>query len=356
MSRPPHLRVGCGLGLFTTLVLLLLFSASPSVVVATPEARSYGHVVAISLGSSYSSVGVFAKGAVNIPAEGQSFSLSRANRRALHSGLSEPLDVLLFQPSRLLCCAEESEYFLSRAFPNPKNGPGTHTHDGRVAIAETLPLILGRLKATADQWLGQSTTHVVIAVPRRVRDDERRAIREAAESVGLSVLRLLPAPRAAGLAFGLDDHQDERVGLVVEMGRRHFEVSLLGYDWGVFEDLADVTDTALGEEMGNFIQGSLPTGSRGSEDPFGKALAYMELVIREAGLTRGDVDDIVLVGEYARDERARSPVRDFFGGRDPLRCSYGADGGCDPDEAVTMGAAVSAKMYTLPRLLGIREP
>ncbi|GJC99540.1 heat shock protein 70 [Colletotrichum higginsianum] len=335
-SRPPQLRVGCGLGLLTTLVLLLLFSPSPSVVAASPEARSYGHVVAISLGPSYSSVGVFAKGAVNTPAEGQSKYVNG--------------DI------RLLCRAEESEYFLIRAFPNPKNGPGTHTHDGRVAIAETLPLILARLKATADQWLGQSTTHVVIAVPRRVCDDERRAIREAAESVGLSALMLLPAPRAAGLAFGVDDHQDERVGLVVEMGRRHFEASLLGYDWGVFEDLADVTDTAFGEEMGDLVEGSYPTGSRGSEDPFEKALTYMDLVIREAGLTRGDVDDIVLVGEYARNERARSLVRDFFGGRDPLRCSYGADGGCDPDEAVTTGAAISAKMYTLPRLLGIREP
>ncbi|TQN63726.1 Chaperone protein DnaK, partial [Colletotrichum shisoi] len=203
----------------------------------------------------------------------------------------------------------ESEYFLSRAFPNPKNGPGTHTHDGRVAIAETLRLILARLKATADQWLGQSTTHVVIAVPRRVRDDERRAIRETAESVGLSGLGLWPAPRAAGLAFGLDDHQDERV--------------------------------ALGGEMGDFIRGSHPTGSHGGEDPFEQALAYLDLVIREAGLTRGDVDDIVLVGEYARNERARSLVRDFF-----------ADGDCDPDEAVTMGAAIPAKMYTLPRLLG----
>ncbi|KAJ0158123.1 78 kDa glucose-regulated -like protein [Colletotrichum tanaceti] len=221
-----------------------------------------------------------------------------------------------------------------------------------MSFAETLPLVLARLKATADQWLGESTTHVVIAVPRRVRDDERRAIGEAAESVGLSVLVLLPAPRAAALAFGLDDHRDERVGLVVEICRRNSEVSLMGYDRGVFEDLADVADTAIGEEMADLVQeGSHPTGSRATV----AALAHVDLVIREAGMTRGGVDDVVLVvDEYVRNGRARSLVRGFFGGRGPLGCLYGADGVCDPGEAITMGAAVQARMYTLPRLLGDR--
>merc|ERR1719401_644290 len=108
-------------------------------------------------------------------------------------------------------------------------------------------MILGKMKATAENYLGQKVTHAVITVPAYFNDAQRQATKDAGSISGLSVARIINEPTAAAIAYGLD-RQGEKTILVFDLGGGTFDVSLLTIDNGVFEVVATSGDTHLGGE------------------------------------------------------------------------------------------------------------
>src|SRR6187551_1098071 len=117
--------------------------------------------------------------------------------------------------------------------------------------------ILQDLKKTAEAYLGETVTEAVITVPAYFNDAQRKATKDAAEIAGLKVLRVLPEPTAAALAYGLDKKKDEKI-LVYDLGGGTFDLSVLDVGDGVFEVLSINGNTHLGgddfdEELINYL-------------------------------------------------------------------------------------------------------
>ena len=117
--------------------------------------------------------------------------------------------------------------------------------------------ILQDLKKTAEDYLGEKVTDAVITVPAYFNDAQRKATKDAGEIAGLKVLRVLPEPTAAALAYGLDKKKNEKI-LVFDLGGGTFDVSVLDVGDGVFEVLSINGNTHLGgddfdEELINYI-------------------------------------------------------------------------------------------------------
>jgi molecular chaperone DnaK len=117
--------------------------------------------------------------------------------------------------------------------------------------------ILQDLKKTAESYLGEKVTQAVITVPAYFNDAQRKATKDAGEIAGLQVLRVLPEPTAAALAYGLDKKKNEKI-LVYDLGGGTFDVSVLDVGDGVFEVLSINGNTHLGgddfdEELINYV-------------------------------------------------------------------------------------------------------
>src|SRR5688500_17804160 len=117
--------------------------------------------------------------------------------------------------------------------------------------------ILQDLKKTAEDYLGEKVTDAIITVPAYFNDAQRKATKDAGESAGLKVLRVLPEPTAAALAYGLDKKKNEKIA-VFDLGGGTFDISVLDVGDGVFEELSINGNTHLGgddfdEELINFL-------------------------------------------------------------------------------------------------------
>ncbi len=128
--------------------------------------------------------------------------------------------------------------------------------------------ILEDLKKTAEDYLGEKVTEAVITVPAYFNDAQRKATKDAGEIAGLKVLRVLPEPTAAALAYGLDKKKNEKI-CVFDLGGGTFDVSVLDVGEGVFEVLSINGNTHLGgddfdEELINYLAERIPPSSRGS--------------------------------------------------------------------------------------------
>jgi heat shock protein 5 len=254
-------------------------------------------------------------------------------------------------------------------------------------------MVLTKMKETAEAYLGKKVTHAVVTVPAYFNDAQRQATKDAGTIAGLNILRIINEPTAAAIAYGLDKTGGERTILVYDLGGGTFDVSLLSIDDGVFEVLATAGDTHLGGEdfdnrvidyfvkqwkrkndgeditsdkktMGklkrevekakrslssqmstkieieSFFKGKdfSETLSRAkfeelNNDLFRKTLKPVEQVLKDAGLKKTEVDDIVLVGGSTRIPKVQTLLEDFFNGKK-------ASKGINPDEAVAYGAAV----------------
>src|SRR6187402_1738562 len=118
--------------------------------------------------------------------------------------------------------------------------------DGKMYTPQEISArILAKLKRDAEQYLGEPVTDAVITVPAYFNDAERQATKDAGEIAGLKVLRVLPEPTAAALAYGLDKKKNEKI-LVFDLGGGTFDVSVLDVGDGVFEVLSIAGDTHLG--------------------------------------------------------------------------------------------------------------
>jgi endoplasmic reticulum chaperone BiP len=257
---------------------------------------------------------------------------------------------------------------------------------------EISAMVLGKMKETAEAYLGKKVTHAVVTVPAYFNDNQRQATKDAGIIAGLNVLRVVNEPTAAAIAYGLDKKGKESQIIVYDLGGGTFDVSLLSIDEGVFEVLATAGDTHLGGEdfdqrvishfaklynkknnvditkdlktMGKLkrevekakrtLSSQMSTrieieafheGKDFSEtltrakfeelnmDLFKKTLKPVEQVLKDAKVKKSEIDDIVLVGGSTRIPKVQSLIEEYFGGKK-------ASKGINPDEAVAYGAAV----------------
>jgi len=255
-------------------------------------------------------------------------------------------------------------------------------------------MVLGKMKETAEGFLGRSVSKAVITVPAYFNDKQRQATKDAGRIAGLEVMRIINEPTAAALAYGLNK-ADGKVIAVFDLGGGTFDVSILEINGGVFEVKATNGDTMLGgedfdetllhyllkefkKESGMDISGdalamqrlreaaekakreldglsateiSLPfitadaTGPKHLnlrltkakfeslvDDLVQRTIPPCKACLKDSGVSKEELNDVILVGGMSRMPNVQTTVKNFFG-RDPSK-------GVNPDEVVAMGAAI----------------
>lgn len=259
---------------------------------------------------------------------------------------------------------------------------------------EISAMVLQKLKADAEAYLGETVTQAVITVPAYFNDSQRQATKDAGTIAGLEVLRIINEPTAAALAYGLDKDNDETI-LVFDLGGGTFDVSILELDEHTFEVKATSGDTHLGGDdfdkkvmdwmvaefkRDNGIDLSIDkmsaqrlieaaekakielssmtstninlpfitadasgpkhldlTLTRAKFDDLTRDLVERTMVptrnaMKDAGLTGKDIDKIILVGGSSRIPAVQNAIREILG-KEPSK-------GVNPDECVSIGAAI----------------
>src|SRR6187402_1151676 len=262
---------------------------------------------------------------------------------------------------------------------------------------EISAMVLQKLKADAEAYLGEKVTEAVITVPAYFDDTQRQATKDAGRIAGLDVKRIINEPTASALAYGLDKKADEKVA-VYDLGGGTFDISILELGEGVFEVKATNGDTHLGGDdfdqrvidwlLAEFKkdQGSdlskdqqalqrlkeaaekakielsspatpeihLPYITADASGPkhlvmtltrakledlvadlIEKTKGPVQAALKDAGLKAADIDEVILVGGMTRMPAVVDAVKAMFGGKEPHK-------GVNPDEVVAIGAAIQA--------------
>lgn len=267
--------------------------------------------------------------------------------------------------------------------------------DGKkYSAAEISAMILGKMKKTAEEYLGETVTDAVVTVPAYFNDAQRQATKDAGKIAGLNVQRIINEPTAASLAYGLDKKGEEKIA-VFDLGGGTFDVSILEIGDGVFEVKSTNGDTFLGgedfdmrivnwladefkrdqgidlrtdkmalqrlKEEGEKAKMELSTAMETdinlpfiTADASGPKHLNMKLsrakleslvddliertegpcrtALKDAGLTAADIDEVILVGGMTRMPKVQAQVKKIFG-KEPHK-------GVNPDEVVAIGAAI----------------
>ena len=265
---------------------------------------------------------------------------------------------------------------------------------------EISAMVLQKLKKTAEDFLGKDVKDAIVTVPAYFNDSQRQATKDAGTISGLNVLRIINEPTAAAIAYGLDkqaNKKEENV-LIFDLGGGTFDVSLLSLEEGLFEVKATNGNTHLGGEdfdnrlveycAGEFrrktsidiknnakalrrVRAACEKAKRALSaatqatvdidalmegedlnvvitrskfedlcmDLFKKCMPPLENVLKDAKMSKSQIDEVVLVGGSTRIPKIQSMVQEFFNGKEPNK-------GINPDEAVAYGAAVQAAIMT----------
>jgi molecular chaperone DnaK len=277
------------------------------------------------------------------------------------------------------------------------NGDAWVEADGKkYSPSQISAFILQKMKETAEAYLGSKVEQAVITVPAYFNDAQRQATKDAGKIAGLEVLRIINEPTAAALAYGLDK-KDGKTIAVYDLGGGTFDISILEIGDGVFEVKSTNGDTFLGgedfdmrlvnyladefkKEQGIDLRGdklalqrlkeaaekakielssaaqteiNLPFITADASGPkhltmkltrakfealvgdlIQKTVGPCKAALKDAGLTAGEIQEVVLVGGMTRMPKVQEVVKNFFG-KEPHK-------GVNPDEVVAMGAAIQA--------------
>jgi heat shock protein 5 len=247
---------------------LVVLTMTPLVAADTKKREVDGPVIGIDLGTTYSCVGIFKNGRVEIiPNEfgnriTPSFVAFTDEERLVGESAKNQA---LIEPKRSIFVVKR---LIGRKFDDAevqrdlkwlpydvisKGGKpyvSIETTNGMKTISpeEVSSYVLIKMKQIAENYLGQDVKYAVVTVPAYFNDAQRQATKDAGMISGLDVLRIINEPSAAAIAYGLDKKQGEKNVVVFDLGGGTFDVSLLAIDNGVFEVLATAGDTHLGGE------------------------------------------------------------------------------------------------------------
>ena len=290
---------------------------------------------------------------------------------------------------------EEAGQVAYKVVKGDDNTARVEIDDRKYAPQEISAMVLQKMKQTAEEYIGEKVTEAVITVPAYFNDAQRKATQEAGKIAGLEVKRIINEPTAAALAYGLDKKETDQTIVVYDLGGGTFDVSILDLGDGVFEVKSTNGDTHLGgddfdsriidflaeefkkdegidlrkdpmamqrlkdaaEKAKIELSSSQKTNvnlpfvtatqdgpkhlnvdlSRAKfeqlvDDLVKRSITPCEKALKDAGLSKSDIDQVILVGGSTRIPRIQEAVKEFFG-KDPSK-------GVNPDEVVAVGAAI----------------
>ncbi|GAQ88297.1 Molecular chaperones HSP70/HSC70 [Klebsormidium nitens] len=248
---------------------LILLAALFAVTYAADEANPLGTVIGIDLGTTYSCVGVYKNGHVEIIANDQGSRITpswvaftdteRLIGEAAKNQAAQNHERTVFDVKRLIGRkfsdkdVQRDLKLLPYKIINKESKPNIEVKlkDGEVKVfspEEISAMILIKMKETAEAYLGKKIKDAVVTVPAYFNDAQRQATKDAGVIAGLNVARIINEPTAAAIAYGLDKKQGEKNILVFDLGGGTFDVSILTIDGGVFEVVSTNGDTHLGGE------------------------------------------------------------------------------------------------------------
>ena len=325
-----------------------------------------------------------------------------AKRQAITNPTKTISSIKRFMGSSFKDVASDIKRMPFEVVKGDNNTPCVKIDDRTYTPQEISAMILQKMKRTAEDHLGTDVTAAVITVPAYFNDAQRQATKEAGEIAGLEVKRIINEPTAAALAYGLDKKTIDQKIVVFDLGGGTHDVSILELGDGVFEVLSTDGDTHLGgddfdqlliewlvaefkEENGGIDLSKDPMSLQRLKEAAEKAkielsstsnteinLPYImpvdgvpkhlvrslsrakfeqlcdELIkrsikpcqsaLKAAGLNKGDIDEVILVGGSTRIPAVQDAVKAFFG-KEPSK-------GVNPDEVVAIGAAIQGGVLT----------
>lgn len=290
---------------------------------------------------------------------------------------------------------EESKQVAYKVVKGEDGTARVQIDDRKYAPQEISAMVLQKMKQTAEEYLGEKVTEAVITVPAYFNDAQRKATQEAGKIAGLEVKRIINEPTAAALAYGLDKKETDQTIAVYDLGGGTFDISILELGDGVFEVKSTNGDTHLGgddfdQRIINFLADEfkkdegidlrkdpmamqrlkdaaekakieLSSSSKTNvnlpfvtatqdgpkhlnvdlsrakfeqlvDDLVKRSITPCDKALKDAGMSKGDIDQVILVGGSTRIPRIQEAVKEFFG-KDPGK-------GVNPDEVVAVGAAI----------------
>lgn len=371
--------IGIDLGT-TNSVVAVMEGGEPVVIPSSEGSRLIPSVVAINAKSGERLVGKVARNQAVVNPENTIFSVKRFMGRKFS-------DPQVQQTTKVV------PYKVSGA---PNGDVRVHMGGKEYSPPEISAMVLQKLKADAEAYLGETVDRAVITVPAYFNDAQRNATKDAGKIAGLEVLRIINEPTASSLAYGLGEHKNEIIA-VYDLGGGTFDVSVLEVGDGVFEVRSTNGDTYLGgDNFDEVIIGwladefkkengidlrqdrqalqrlkeaaekakielsstlnteiNLPfitadasgpkhlniTLSRAKfesmvHDLIKRSITPCENAVKDAGLTKDEINAVILVGGMTRMPAVQEAVRNFFG-KEPSK-------GVNPDEVVALGAAIQA--------------
>lgn len=375
--------------------------------------------VGIDLGTTYSCVGCWINGNIEIIANEQgnrttpSYVAFTENERLIGDAAKAQSNMnpknTVFDAKRLIgrkfsdpTVQEDIKHFPFKVISGPNDKcliQVEYKQETKTFSPEEISsMVLSKMKDIAESYLGKTVSKAVITVPAYFNDSQRQATKDAGTIAGLEVLRIINEPTAAAIAYGLDQNKQERNILIFDLGGGTFDVSLLNIDDGIFEVKATAGDTHLGGEdfdstLVNYCidefkrkykkditdnerakrrlrtaceraKRTLSSSTNASIEIDGlcegidyatqitrakfenmnnhyfmNCMKPVEKVLKDSGMSKNQVHEIVLVGGSTRIPKIQQLIKEFFNGKEPSK-------NINPDEAVAYGATAQGVILT----------